>query len=164
MKLRLGMISCAAVFALVSCMPMEDSPVGNHPSTRSTCSPDIPTQVTDVRRIRVINDLYWFDGTATVQGDVLCIGVRYSGGCAEHQFSFVVQSPEALGDADWSNVQGMLLHNSNDDACEAMISSKAGIDLMPLKEEFRRQTGQQSGSIRLTISGHNESQEVVYTF
>jgi hypothetical protein len=69
--------------------------------------------------------------TTFVRGDSLIVKVGYSGGCQNHFFTLVsevspIASPLPAYDL-------MLIHNANEDLCEAYIQEERSFDLAPLK-------------------------------
>ena len=106
----------------------------------------------------VKSDAFWFQD-AGFNGDTLVAAVSYSGGCAEHTFTACV-SPFDVSDQALVNIT--IIHDANNDTCEAVITTTLSIDLEPLKKEWTAQTGKEHGEIPLAIEGLNES--LLYTF
>ncbi len=78
----------------------------------------------------VQQDPYTAD-TTFIRGDSLIVKVGYSGGCQNHFFTLVSEvSPIA---APVQAYDLMLIHDANEDMCEAYIQEERSFDLAPLK-------------------------------
>lgn len=78
---------------------------------------------------RISMDMFAMD-TAYVKGDSLHLTVSYSGGCARHRFDLwrlPVHSP------DTKQFEVLLSHTSNDDPCDAWLTSELSFSLVPIR-------------------------------
>jgi len=78
----------------------------------------------DENNMPSVGDQFFID-TAYIQGDVLEMWIGYSGGCEKHEFEMYVVT---------ENPDLMLFHNANNDACEAFLSTRLYINLIPLRD------------------------------
>lgn len=86
---------------------------------------------------------------AVIDGDMLRLTVRYSGGCNEHGFNLM--GPLTIPAGDPTDVTLLLHHNAKGDACEALITRDLVFDLTPLKERWKSVTGRTSGVISVLL-------------
>lgn len=95
--------------------------------------------------------------------DTLNIEVSYGGGCKEHGFCLIAWSYFLESNPVQANL--LLSHNSNEDNCEAWVTSELSIDMTPLKQEYYNQYGTKSDSIivRILISS-GEELNLMYKF
>jgi len=91
-------------------------------------------------------------------GDSIVINLSYSGGCREHEFRLIAQ--KYFGESDIPKAELVLSHNSNFDPCEAYLTEEYKFVLLPLKFEYYKKFGKESGSIRLVL----DEREVIYSF
>lgn len=70
----------------------------------------------------------------TINGDSVEISVSYSGGCEKHFFELIWDGTIDAGDTP--SIDLILLHNSNGDACEALIMDKLVFRLSDLVPEI----------------------------
>ncbi len=164
MKLNFGIAVLAACCVMAGCNSIEDLISGGHggQSSQVECEPVGALQLTDLTRVRLASSPFRFVDGATVEGDRLCIGVSYGGGCEEHGFALHVHR-ETVENSPL-RIAAILTHNNNNDMCEALITRQIGFDLTSLKEHLRKVTGQTSGTVLLDISGYNEFKTVEYRF
>ncbi|MDE0449201.1 MAG: hypothetical protein OXH96_21240 [Spirochaetaceae bacterium] len=98
---------------------------------------------------------------AAVDGDVLAIEVSYAGGCRNHEFllrasrSFQVVSGSV-------RLEIALIHNANEDPCEAFLTEQFRFDLDPVKRLYRQTYSQETGTVYLRLDGH--AGPLVYRF
>ncbi len=93
-----------------------------------------------------------------IVGDSIKINISYSGGCREHKFRLIAKN--YFGDSNSPKAELVLSHNSNMDPCEAYPTEEHTFVLLPLKYEFYKMYGMESGEIRLML----EEKEVWYRF
>ncbi|MGQ0704396.1 MAG: hypothetical protein ACT4PM_14880 [Gemmatimonadales bacterium] len=67
---------------------------------------------------------------ATLQGSILHLFVRYGGGCRTHRFALVAGTD--FGDSDPPYTRLWLVHDANEDLCEALIERQLQVDLHPI--------------------------------
>ncbi len=166
MLLKLGIAFFAVCLLLTSCSEIDNLITGGNQGkpqpAHMECEPVGAVDVTDLACIRMISHPFRFSGGAVVDGDKLCMGVNYSGGCAEHKFDAYVYT-HAIRENPL-RVVVILNHYNNDDPCDTFITRKIGFDLTSLKEHLQKLTGQPSGTVLLDVSGYDELQTVVYTY
>lgn len=93
-----------------------------------------------------------------IVGDAVQLDISYSGGCRDHEFKLIAKN--YLGESNSPKAQLVLSHNNNMDPCEAYPTENHSFVLLPLKYEFYKIFGKETGSIRLVL----EEKEVVYSF
>lgn len=86
---------------------------------------------------------------AAITGDTLAVNVSYSGGCRDHQFTFVTSG--AFMESDPVQLSVALAHNANGDPCEAWITEGYLFDLAPIKALYRKAYRQDSGVMVLRL-------------
>ena len=87
--------------------------------------------------------------SATIEGNVLTLGVRYGGGCAQHQFSLVVS--RGFRESIPVQTTAVLAHDAGGDNCRALKSEALSFDLTPLRDLYRADYRTQSGTIILHL-------------
>lgn len=95
---------------------------------------------------------------ASVEGDTLSVEVSHGGGCEEHLYGL-------CWEPDWAEshpvqVRLEVLHEDNDDGCEAYLTTTVTFDLTPLAEEYEDRYGTSDGTLALFVGGES----VFYTF
>ncbi len=156
MRLKSGIAALAVSLALMlpGCTILDDILTGpDDPPCHEhelSCETVVSAQLVPLAVIDVACDPYQLAGVA-LKGDVLCAETEFGGGCSDHVFNLLVDTD--VMESDPPQVQAMLIHNANNDPCYALLTKKVGFDLTPLKEQMRRFTGRESGSVRLNISG-----------
>lgn len=122
----------------------------------------------DVKNGLSLNDIVLSNGTSpgdyridpynlesvSIDGDSIYFTVSYSGGCKRHDFSLVAYN--YFMESHPVQVSILLAHNSNEDACEALITkSDLSFNLLPLKNEYIKSYGSSSDKIilRVLVSG-----------
>ena len=98
------------------------------------------------------NDSYVFNNVE-LDGDILTIEVEYGGGCKEHIFSLFGSPGFMKSNPVQTDI--MLSHDSNNDACKALITEKIVFNLTPLKEVWQQMYGE-SGTIIIHLQGFSE--------
>ena len=91
--------------------------------------------------------------STTIEGDCLFISITHSGGCEDHIYE-LVEMPIFCGTPPIPPTMLQLRHDSNNDQCEALITSTISFDLSSLQIE-----GDNSIDISLTINGDNNYNE-----
>jgi|GEM_PF-3816941 len=108
-----------------------------------------------------VMDPYQVDYARIIE-DTLLLGVSYGGGCRNHSFcliafNYYLETYPIQADL-------ILSHNSNEDPCDAWISSELNIDMTPLKREFIERFGR-ADSLLLNIRiGRGEELNLIYKF
>ncbi len=98
-----------------------------------------------------------FVESVVLEGDLLTVGVSYSGGCAEHRLGGCWNDPSFL-EMDPLQTEIIIAHDNMGDKCEAEISDEVVIDLSTIRESV----GDSANSIIVTLKGYDGSIE--YTF
>ena len=89
-----------------------------------------------------------------VSGDQLDVRVRYSGGCADHDFKLVAWG--GWMESYPVQVKALLSHDARDDPCDAVVSKDLSFDLQPLKRAYQESYGTgDPGSTTLILSLDN---------
>ena len=100
-------------------------------------------------------------GSAAVDGDVLAIEVSYAGGCRNHEFMLLAaRSFQVLSGSVQLAIA--LIHDANEDPCEAYLTEQIRFDLDPIKLLFQRTYSRDTGTVYLRLDGH--SGPLVYRF
>ncbi len=110
------------------------------------------------------------DHAPVIENDMLTLTVSYSGGCAEHVFTLVRDS-NFMG-SDPVQLVVTLIHDANDDTCEAYPRERYVFDLTPIKTLYQKAYRTDEGSINLHLrhlpyprySGEPGTLTLVYTF
>jgi len=98
---------------------------------------------------------------AEFHGDLLKLVVGYGGGCENHQF--MVWTDNSFSQSQPPVIKIFIAHDSNGDACEALIQRALWIDLLPIKTAFlKAESGQVSGVVSIEIENNGTS--VQYRF
>lgn len=64
------------------------------------------------------------------EGDILQLNISYSGGCSPHNFEIIWDGNVYTDDPCYMNL--LVIHNSNNDSCESLITQTITINLMDL--------------------------------
>ena len=87
----------------------------------------------------------------SIAEDVLTVTVSYSGGCARHDFTLVADS--RFQESDPVRLDVHLVHEGNEDSCEAYPTGTYEFDLTPLKTLYQDAYGGNEGVIVLRLMG-----------
>jgi hypothetical protein len=68
---------------------------------------------------------------ARLEGDDLAIDVQFGGGCRPHLFGIFTDGKEGLSNPPF--VMLYLVHEANDDPCDALLARRVTVDLRPLQ-------------------------------
>ena len=71
---------------------------------------------------------------ARVIDNRLMVSVSYSGGCADHGFTFVSSSVVTLSNPP--GIEVYVLHDAGGDLCEAYLTEEISVDLTPLIDQM----------------------------
>lgn len=167
MKRFLALIMMALSIYYLSCESKND----NEESLNNILFPDLNfSSDVDCGKVILANgidpnqpvmDPYQVDYTRFNE-DTLFIGVSYSGGCRDHGFCLIAWNYYLESYPVQANL--LLSHNSNEDPCDAWISSELSIDISPLKEEYIKRFGR-ADSLLLNIKiSEGEDLNLVYKF
>ena len=86
----------------------------------------------------------------SLEGDLLRIEIRYSGGCERHHFEGLVGS--AIGESFPVQMWGRIAHDDGDDPCDAIVGSAISLDLSPIRELYQSLYGREAATIILHFS------------
>ncbi len=95
-------------------------------------------------------------GKVSIDGNVMCIDVTYSGGCEQH--SFALEGHEAVAKSMPPIRTIRLVHTGKKDNCKAMVMQTLKFNITELA--YTKEKGNQ---IYLKLEGY-EGQNVLYTF
>lgn len=90
-----------------------------------------------------------------LEGNILTLGVEYSGGCKDHSFEFI--GSEAVMKSMPPKRSVKLVHNSNGDTCRELVSENIKFDIRALA--YAEKTGSE---IVLMLDGYKESISYIY--
>lgn len=76
-----------------------------------------------------------------IAGDTITLSISYGGGCEEHSFSLYM-SPATFFESYPAQANLYLRHDSNGDACEALISEDISFNLRPVALLYKKIYGQ----------------------
>ena len=88
-----------------------------------------------------------------VQGDTLVARVMHSGGCKEHTYDLLWSGTFQKSAEGTNQVELVLAHDANGDACEALLNRTASFDLTPLKQQWREHYQFEHGTVELRLVG-----------
>ena len=97
---------------------------------------------------------------ATITGDALTINVSYSGGCKNHEFTLVAS--DSFLESFPVQLSAYIVHNANDDTCEAYPTANYRFDLTPIKTIYQEAYRQEAGTIILRLK--DAPGELIYEF
>lgn len=111
--------------------------------------PDVPS--TDPATVRLVTRLPATGDpaeltAAAVDGDTLALGVAYSGGCNEHDWTLYATRSFTLSTPPRTRLT--LVHEDHDDACDAYLQDALRFDLRPALRAWRRDV---NGPIELEL-------------
>ena len=75
-----------------------------------------------------------------IGGDSITLDITYSGGCSTHHFSLYM-SPAAFFESYPVQANLYLRHNSNGDACEALVNENVSFNLRSIAELYKTAYG-----------------------
>ncbi|MCB9759410.1 MAG: hypothetical protein H6739_06185 [Alphaproteobacteria bacterium] len=93
-------------------------------------------------------------GVPSISGDVLTVDVTYGGGCEVHTYT-LCWPDQAFMESEPVQVHLEILHESPEDACDAIITETPSFDLTPLKESWQAGYQQASGTIVIHLDGES---------
>ena len=96
--------------------------------------------ITDKSPDAVQLDPFNLEGMEIV-GDTITLSISYAGGCEEHSFSLYM-SPATFLESYPVQANLYLRHDSNGDACEALISEDISFNLHPVALLYKKIYGQ----------------------
>jgi len=137
-------VLCTAVvpFTYRDCTPTPSDPTPSNPSVEICTGNEI--------------DEYDLE-SLSVDGDDLDIGVFYSGGCADHDFTLCWDGGWSRSDPKIVNLY--LVHDGNGDTCEAWINETVTFDVSLIADEILdAYPSEWRANLRL------EGETVLYTF
>ncbi len=113
-----------------------------------------------------IEDIDWITDpyelvAAGIQGDSLKVTVSYGGGCRDHKFD--LEFADAIMMMDPPRLQATLLHDADNDPCEAWLTEDLAFDLTPVKALHGGGAGGGTVVLQL-ISADGSQRDLVYTF
>ena len=109
----------ACLFLLMACQQADEKPNSEFNDSR----------VLDVCEIQA-DDAFQIEDIS-IAGDVLMVGVSYSGGCETHEWQICWDG--TTQDISPPEVSLQLGHNSNGDSCEAIRTETLEFDISPLQ-------------------------------
>ena len=110
-------------------------------------------------------ELHTDNNAPAIADGTLTATVSFSGGCARHRFTLVVNSRFTASDP--VQIEVTLAHEANDDRCEAYLTETYEFDLAPIEMHYRQVYGRSEGAIRIRLLGpepSGRSTDLTYTF
>jgi len=104
-------------------------------------------------------DLFSLKSVNKTDNDILSIIVSYAGGCKKHDF-ILATVPLFTTTAESHQVDLVLSHENNGDACKKIVTESLYFDLFPLKEKYKKVYGIETGSMLL----HIKNVSITYQF
>lgn len=99
--------------------------------------------------------------SASIEGDTLLATVSYGGGCRDHVFE--LQFADVFIMTDPLRLTATLLHESNDDPCEAWLTEHLEFDLTPVKDAYGDTEDGATVVIQLVLADGSQ-RDLEYTF
>ncbi len=93
-----------------------------------------------------------------IVGDSMIINLSYSGGCRDHEFYLIAKN--YFGNSDSPKAELVLSHDNKMDPCEAYPTEDHTFVLLPLKYEYNKKFGKETGKILLVL----DEKEIEYSF
>ncbi len=124
--------------------------------TEIACDPGPGIAVCDDSAPR---DALFIDGVV-LDGDLLQVDASYGGGCETHVLDGCWDG--SFAESDPVQVWAFVSHESNDDACDAVLSSTVEIDLTPMKAAYQAGYQTQTGMITIHLEGWPDA--ILYAF
>jgi hypothetical protein len=91
----------------------------------------------------------------------LSLTVQHGGGCGEHGYELRWNGQfESVDGVDTAKL--VLLHDPHGDHCEALLMPTLNFDLVPVRDEWQRQKGQDSGTVRIRVDGSEHTEELTF--
>lgn len=84
-----------------------------------------------------------------VAGDSLFVEVAHGGGCEDHQYGLCYV--DAWAESDPVQVSLRVLHDANDDNCDAELQTELTFDLTALRQAYADSYQSDSGAIRMNF-------------
>ena len=97
---------------------------------------------------------------ANVADNTLSVSVSYAGGCRNHEFMLLVSTTFQVSPA--IQLEAALIHDADDDPCEAWLTEQLRFDLRPIKRRYQETDNRESGIVYLRLRGH--AGPLVYQF
>ena len=92
--------------------------------------------------------------SVSVAGDLLAASVSYGGGCETHDWT-LCWPDQAFAESDPVQASLEILHDANDDACDAWLTEDIYFGLTPLQQSWQAAYGETSGTIILNVGGES---------
>lgn len=121
--------------------------------------------VDSVNNLNLNSDPYNLN-SVWVTTDSLFFSISYSGGCREHIFRLIARY-DFVTSADSQIADLYLVHESNNDMCEAWITEKLGFSLQNIRSLYTNQSESDHGVIKLHIfypDQFDQSELLIYSF
>ncbi|NQX90943.1 MAG: hypothetical protein HRT74_02185 [Flavobacteriales bacterium] len=148
--MRCTILLLAACFAMAACKNKQEttkSQSDNSPKQEMTTpSGDAKLAVIDRERFQGDSDNLSIL-SAKMEGDILIVDVRYSGGCEEHTFDLVSNGFYAKSLPPKLPIR--ILHNANGDGCRQLIETSLSFNVQPLKYAGK-------GPLIMNLQGYDE--------
>lgn len=123
--------------------------------------------INDMPPDSLLLDPYWLEDLS-IDGNVLTIGLTYSGGCNDHDYQLYM-SPAAFMESYPVQANLYLWHNAYDDACDAIIFEDVQFDITPIAQLYGSHYPGSEGIVILNVLGYvgsdsTEFQSITYEF
>ena len=153
-----------ALFVSIGCDNVQD-PDTLTSITNDGVLPDVipgvvPIRFTEKRVTAVASDDYVLN-SATITGDTLAINASYGGGCESHEFTLIVS--EQFLESHPVQLAVSLVHDGNDDRCEAWLTEDYTCDLTRIKTYYQESYRQDTGTVVLNL-GNAPNGQLIYEF
>jgi hypothetical protein len=102
----------------------------------------------DVKKLKI--DPFHLKRAKLVDKDILMVSVFYTGGCKKHDFALVA-APGFMTTNSSLQVDLVLIHRNNGDACKKIVTESLHFDLAPLKEKYQEIHGRKLGRATLLL-------------
>jgi hypothetical protein len=101
-----------------------------------------------IQRLKM--DKFFLKEVSMIEDDTLSAIVSYSGGCKKHDF-ILAATPHFTSTNSSHQVNLVLAHENNGDACKKIVKEHLYFDLLPLKERYHQVHGLKANSMVLRI-------------
>ena len=98
-----------------------------------------------------------------INKDQLLIEVEYGGGCEDHEFTFYWDGTFLKGNPQ--SVELMVIHDANNDSCEAQITETLKVDLSSIKKAYNKSSNKKANQLTVVVKTlEGQKKDVKYEF
>jgi hypothetical protein len=139
---------------------IEVEPIGEGSCTQDIVITDLPPNSIRLHHYEV--------DTVAIWGNILTVGVRYGGGCEDHEFDLYM-SPASFLESHPVQANLYLRHDDRGDRCEAIVSENRKFNLNRLADLYHRCYPDSYGRVQLNVyeymrDDYSLSRSILYAF